>query len=105
MHHSNNGSFSLREGRWKILFTAGSGGWSFPTFPKDKAYIAALPSMQLYDLENDPGETRNVIGEHPDVVRRLTARMKEHIERRTFDSPALSRPMKRTAEWKRPHCL
>ena len=45
--------------------------------------------MQLYDLESDPGEMRNVIGEHPDVVRRLTARMREHIERgRSTPGPA-----------------
>ena len=99
VHHSNNGSFSLREGRWKILFTAGSGGWSFPTFPKDKAYIAALPSMQLYDLENDPGETRNVIGEHPDVVCRLTARMKEHIERGR-STPGPVQANETNGEWK-----
>ena len=99
VHHSNNGSFSLREGRWKILFTAGSGGWSFPTFPKDREYIATLPSMQLYDLESDPGETKNVIAEHPDVVRRLTVRMREHIERgRSTPGPVQTNETR--GEWK-----
>ena len=28
---------------------------------------------ELYDLKNDPGETKNVIAEHPDVVARLRA--------------------------------
>ena len=99
VHHSNNGSFSLREGRWKILFTAGSAGWSFPTFPKDREYIATLPSMQLYDLESDPGETKNVIAEHPDVVRRLTVRMREHIERgRSTPGPVQTNETR--GEWK-----
>ena len=99
VHHSNTGCFSLREGRWKILFTAGSGGWSFPTLPKDREYMATLPAMQLYDLESDPGETRNVIGEHPDVVRRLTARMREHIERgRSTPGPAQTNETR--GEWK-----
>jgi arylsulfatase A len=35
---------------------------------------------ELYDLENDPGETTNVIDEHPDVVERLNAKMDEARE-------------------------
>ena len=35
-------------------------------------YLRGLPEgPSLYDLENDPGETRNVLGQYPDVVRRL----------------------------------
>jgi len=35
-------------------------------------------SMQeLYDLEADPGETRNLVDEHPEVVQRLTAAIDE----------------------------
>ena len=52
VHHSNNGSFSLREGRWKILFTAGSGGWSFPTFPKDRGVYRHAS----FDAALRPGE-------------------------------------------------
>ena len=29
------------------------------------------PAPQLYDLEADPGETRNVAKEHPEVVEQL----------------------------------
>jgi len=36
--------------------------------------------MELYDLKTDPGETRNLAGEHPDVVRKLRAVMeREHV--------------------------
>jgi hypothetical protein len=31
VHHSINGSFASRKGDWKLIFAAGSGGWSFPT--------------------------------------------------------------------------
>lgn len=81
IHHSNDGSFSLRDGRWKLLFTAGSGGWSFPTEPKDRDFLATQPPMQLYDLEKDPGEKNNVLDEHPDIVHDMRARMKRYIER------------------------
>ena len=30
VHHSIYGSFSMRKDKWKLLFSAGSGGWSFP---------------------------------------------------------------------------
>ena len=32
---------------------------------------ASRKSWQLYDLENDLGETKNLIGEHPDIVQAL----------------------------------
>jgi len=31
------------------------------------------PPAQLYDLENDPLQTRNVYREHPEIVKELTA--------------------------------
>jgi arylsulfatase A-like enzyme/tetratricopeptide (TPR) repeat protein len=34
-----------------------------------------LPVDELYDLENDPGETRNLVGSSPEQVRLLTARL------------------------------
>lgn len=99
VHHSIDGSFSLREGRWKLLFAGGSGGWSFPTLPKDREYIAVQPAMQLYDLESDPAETKNVIAEHPEIAERLTDRMREYIERgRSTPGPAQTNENSR--EWK-----
>ena len=40
-------------------------------------------AMELYDLEVDPGEIRNVAAEHPDVVRRL----EEYMERAHVPAP------------------
>ena len=37
-------------------------------------YIRA-PRPELYDLRRDPGESTNVLPEHPDVVRRLSSRV------------------------------
>jgi hypothetical protein len=30
-----------------------------------------LPHLQLYDLESDPGESRNLYEKHPEMVREL----------------------------------
>lgn len=99
IHHSNDGSFSLREGRWKLLFTADSGGWSFPTKARDREWLATQPAMQLYDMEKDPGERVNVVDEHPDIVRRLSERMRSYIERGR-STPGPVQPNETQGEWK-----
>ena len=66
IHHSVNGTFSIRHGTWKMIFSSGSGGRQKPVGkPFEKPY-------QLYDVENDPFESQNVIGDHPDVAEILT---------------------------------
>jgi hypothetical protein len=37
----------------------------------------ATASLELYDLKNDPGETTNVAGAHPEIVDRLRKRLAE----------------------------
>ncbi|MFO1521543.1 MAG: arylsulfatase [Kiritimatiellia bacterium] len=68
VHHSINGSFALRQDKWKIALCADSGGWSKPG-PKE---AAGLPKIQLYDTESDPGETRNLADLQPETRNRLT---------------------------------
>lgn len=73
VHHSLHGQFAIREGKWKLAFCPGSGGWSKPgdvEARKDK-----LPAVQLFDLENDIAEKTNLQDKHPEIVERLTARM------------------------------
>jgi arylsulfatase A len=77
IHHSANGSFALRQGRWKLEFCASSGGWSQPKPGSKEA--AALPDLQLYDMTADQGETHNVAEEHPAVVEQLTGLLKKII--------------------------
>ena len=79
IHHSIDGRFAVREGPWKLCFCAGSGGWGSP---KDKeAERRGLPSQQLYHLGEDPGETRNLVAEHPEIVERLQSVLREAIDR------------------------
>jgi arylsulfatase A-like enzyme len=73
VHHSIHGQFAVREGSWKLAFCPGSGGWSKPG--DIEARKTGLPPVQLFDLAKDPGEKTNVQGEHPEVVKRLTALM------------------------------
>jgi arylsulfatase A len=77
VHHSINGSFAIRAGRWKLLLAADSGGWSAPKPGSPEA--KGLPPLQLYDLEADLGETTNLQARHPEVVRDLLARLERLV--------------------------
>lgn len=96
VNHSAEGRFAIREGRWKLLLWPGSGGWSPPTPTPSRWYdvpaadLAVLPRYQLFDLATDPGEQRNLAGEHPEIVRRLGTRLREQVERgRSTPGPAV----------------
>jgi len=66
IHHSDRGMFSLREGKWKMVFGTGSGGREKPAGkPFEEPYF-------LFDLEKDPFEKENIIGQYPAVAERMT---------------------------------
>lgn len=86
IHHSGSGHFAIRKGTWKLLLCRGSGGWSPPREPD--AVAQGLPAVQLYDLAQDPKETRNLQAEHPDIVAQLTQALRQSIEQgRTTPGP------------------
>lgn len=76
VHHSINGSFSIRQGKWKLELCPDSGGWSNPRPGSDEA--KQLPPVQLYDLSTDIEETTNVQDQYPDVVERLKALLQQY---------------------------
>jgi arylsulfatase A-like enzyme len=84
VHHSGNGVFAIRQGKWKLIEGLGSGGFTAPAKVKAKP---GDPEGQLYDLEADPAESRNVWKENPEIVARLTALLD------TYRNQGHSRPM------------
>jgi arylsulfatase A-like enzyme len=75
VHHSGDGMFSLRKGRWKLVSGLGSGGFSEP---KQVEPVPGGPLGQLYDMESDWQETGNGWLEHPTVVEELSHLLDDH---------------------------
>lgn len=91
---------TIRDARWKLhvlpardtqFKTGPDGRWIDPRGPDGVTILApyeqyqpsdhpgvrtgvAPAAMQLFDLQNDPGEQTDVAPQHPDIVRRLKAR-------------------------------
>jgi arylsulfatase A len=78
VHHSINGSFAIRQGKWKLELCADSGGWSPPV--PGSAEVKGLPVTQLYDLSNDLAESKNLEAEYPDEVDRLTKLLEHYFD-------------------------
>ncbi len=74
---------AIRRGKWKYLAHKGSGGNNYESNPELKQY--ALPDTvptaegQLFDLESDPGETKNLALIHPEIVTELKAVLTQSI--------------------------
>jgi len=65
-------ALAIRNGPWKYINRLGSGGFTTPRMltpgPND-------PPGQLYQLEEDPSESRNVYSQYPEIVERLQAEL------------------------------
>ena len=73
VHHSISGVFALREGPWKFVPSRGSGGFSAPKTVQEKSGESAA---QLFRMEPDFTETRNVAADEPAVAARLAVRLR-----------------------------
>jgi arylsulfatase A-like enzyme len=86
LHQTPRNVLAIRQGDWKYLDHPGSGGndysregaWGL------KAYALAAGNEgapgQLYNLAEDPGETRNLYHEHPEVVTRLKKQLEATVK-------------------------
>ncbi len=70
VHHSLNGLFAIRIGKWKLIQGQGSGGFTKVPVGEEE------PAGQLYDLERDPSEATNLYTEKPKTVAKLQDTLK-----------------------------
>lgn len=68
IQQSLNSTLSITQGKWKYI--SPSQGPKFNRYTNIE--LGNDPEPQLYDIESDPGETRNVATNNPDVANRLS---------------------------------
>jgi arylsulfatase A-like enzyme len=87
VHQCYSEVLAIREGPWKLALCAGDGTerrWcNEKGVPQDtsekEARERGLPPVQLYNVADDPGETKNLQAEHPETVQRLRAQLEKYV--------------------------
>ncbi len=79
VHQSAGGDLAIRQGPWKLVFLKGG-------------------KRELYQLESDLGETKDVSRENPEVVEKLAALMKRQVEQGR-STPGARQPAGKSARW------
>ncbi len=101
LHQTISLALAIRRGPWKYLDHRGSGGNNYDTpLLKPFALPDSAPSApgQLYNLQEDPGETRNLYDKHPEIVKELkelldkSRREGRSAPRREREAPSTTRP-------------
>ncbi|HEY2040294.1 MAG TPA: hypothetical protein VGG95_11545, partial [Edaphobacter sp.] len=65
------GSLSLVEDKWKAIRSDQKPAYD----PNTKTELGNAPSVQLYDRTADPGEKHNVADAHPEIAKRMLAKL------------------------------
>jgi len=66
VNHDIRGRFAIRDDGWKLIFP--------------RAQNEEDGAGDLYDLENDPKETTNLISKHPEITNRLSSKLRLYVE-------------------------
>ncbi len=71
------GNYGFRVGPWKLV--RHDSGSARNVVVEQKLANTPVPQFQLFNLANDPGETHDVIAEHPEIAEQLKARLAGYI--------------------------
>ncbi|MBL9209650.1 MAG: arylsulfatase [Opitutaceae bacterium] len=72
------GNYGFRVGNWKLVRHDSKTARN--TVVEQQLANTPVPQFQLFDLAKDPGETKDVLAQHPDVAEKLKARLAGYIE-------------------------
>ncbi len=77
VHHSVSRLYSIRSGDWKFIDGLGSGGFTHPNrlTPEENG-----PKGQLYNMNDDPLESRNLFFKNPEKVSELSSMLREIVD-------------------------
>ncbi|MEX2578287.1 MAG: arylsulfatase [Verrucomicrobiales bacterium] len=76
--NGKTGDLGFLSGNWKLL--RHPSGKSRNLVVERKLENTEVPELQLFNLEQDPGENENVVESHPEIAERLEGRLDEIIE-------------------------
>ena len=76
VHHSASGRFAIRKNNW-VFIDAPSGDDNHEPdwFKEERGYTAHNYSGELFNLQDDIAERKNLFNEHPEIVRSLSQRL------------------------------
>ncbi|NVM98104.1 arylsulfatase [Arthrobacter sp. SDTb3-6] len=79
--HSGGGGFAIRREEWKLEFVTTGDGMDQRFEEAQGGKPTEYRAAQLYHLGEDPGETHNLIDDHPEIVDELSELLASHIRR------------------------
>ena len=98
IHHSISGHFAYRMDKWKLLLAKASGGW---TSPKENQVKAGAPRAQLYDMERDIGEQKNLYEKEAKIASEMLSYLERDVRRgRSTDGPKSKNDILEITLWK-----
>ncbi|NLF06957.1 MAG: arylsulfatase [Pirellulaceae bacterium] len=70
--HSCNGRFAIRQGPWVLIDASAGGDNREPQwFKEERGYPPDEFPGELYNLDDDPSQRKNLYGDRPEIVRKL----------------------------------
>jgi arylsulfatase A-like enzyme len=92
--HSGSGKFVLRQGDWVFIDARSGDDNKEPAwFKQERGYTTNNFAGELYNLRKDLVERRNLYGEKPELVQKLTALLDKYKrEGRSTPGPTLAHP-------------
>ena len=79
-NNGNNGTYAIRSGDWKLHRYDRRTARNIVV--EKRLANTKVPRFQLFNLADDPAESRNVIDQHPEIANRLKQQL-EQIHRET----------------------
>ena len=76
-NNGSNGTYSYRESEWKLLRHDKRNAYNL--LVESKLANTKVPRFQLFNLNTDPGEKRNVADQHPELVTMLKGKLEQVI--------------------------
>ena len=64
---------AVSDGRFKLILTTG------PDSSTPVPLVPAVPERRLYDLRADPGETRDLVESHPELVQTMERALRQMV--------------------------